>query len=198
MRSIRALVGVLGVSALLAVAITGTATASSVKTCDVPIRYVTSDLAGCDAPAPSIAVVKRYRPATYATTRAAVIRHVCELLKPHGLSNLKICKVPTYLQHVSAGILPYNPASGDSPDVIFNNSIYCNPGDTATGELRNVQIASGYTYSSMQSPDNPNSIYVKVVRPPTDFDYTKHPTDADLISFTFDFVCQDTALPAHA
>ena len=89
MRSIRVLVGVLGVSALLAVAITGTATASSVKTCDVQIRYVTSDLAGCDAPAPSIAVVKRYRPATYATTRAAVIRHVCELLKPHGLSNAR-------------------------------------------------------------------------------------------------------------
>jgi hypothetical protein len=197
MRSIRAVVGMLGVAALLAVVITGTAAASSAKACDGPSHHVPSDLAGCSAPAASTTAVARDRSATLAAARAAVIRQVCQLLKHHGLSNLKLCEVPTYLQHVSAGILPYNPASGDSPDVVFNNSIYCNPGDTATGELRNVQIASGYTYSSMQSPDNPNSIYVKVVRPPTDFDYMKHPTDADLISFTFDFVCQDTALPAH-
>jgi hypothetical protein len=198
MRSIRKVACVLGGVVVLAATVTGTASASSAMSCKSPNSYTASGTSGCRVTMPAHPGTTGDAAGLAAAKRSSVIRQVCQLLSNHGIKKLQLCTVATYLKHANVGFLPYNPAGGGSPEVVLNNSIYCDPGDTATGELRNVQLASGYTYTSMQSPDNPNSIYVKVVRPPTDYDYTKPPTDADLIRFSFDFVCRDEALPAHA
>jgi hypothetical protein len=116
---------------------------------------------------------------------------LCQIL---GIQS-KLCERPTYVLSVGAGFLPCNPASGDSPVIRFNNSVYCDPGDTATGEVRVTGLPEGYTYEAGQSPDNPNSVYVAITRPPTDFDYTRPATHDDLVRFRFDFVCRDDASP---
>lgn len=97
------------------------------------------------------------------------------------------------------GFLPYNPAQyGATPDVIIDNNLHCRPGDVATGEVRRVALPTGYTYASMQSPTNPNTLYMRVVRPATNYDFTRPPTDADLVHLTFDMVCQAPLRPRPA
>lgn len=121
----------------------------------------------------------------------ATVEDVCRLLG----ERLAVCAPPNYEIAVSAGFLPYNPASGEPAVVVFDNSVYCDPGDTATGEVRVSGLPEGYTYETGQSPDNPSSVFVAITRPPTDYDYTKQATEADLIRFAFAFDCRDDAAP---